>query len=838
MPELMPAGSKYESTYQMSNLINAYPPGVEELTANVLSKMPPPLPRTSEKAVLNCARRQKPRLLIQRSKGHTTKKPTLARQDGAAVKAHTRLDVVEGVVVDQAGELSATQADVATLKAGVSVDTESGIVSISQHLYVPGVCQLGAVEDAEGAITELQTTVGDHESRINTMEIEDYAGMAVDAVQSAVDAGMFAWASRPSGYTALPPEEMTPEYDPENEAQRLNPLTLQPSGIFAANDMHADVIERIKGKVGVNNSMPFVEMDVDGRLIATEESWLKGVAHLGESVATYDEAVPPNVTNPDSVVAYLGSNALVTVSGEVNAAKVTADSVNASVVNGTKIRDRIATVQRIPGLTSVVNRVHELTRLKRGGQGIQRSPGLASVVNRAHELARLKKGFVLIRQNKVTHTKKVSLASKIPAASLNHLATQATAARRRRASVPTRDLSREIAAVRARVKTVENTTNISCTTLTATGAVSAGGDLSVASGSIYMGSVAGSVGTAANSKIRLYATSATTHSVQDYVIGVASNTLTYNSSNRHQFLSDGVETALLDQAGNLTVTASVAAPTITATALAGNFASATTFASDVSVSGCLNANAGSGQGNYAGISLFGAKSSLYSTYVSNTTSWTGGTACSLGTVTSYALRFRTNAASNARGFIFEDSTDTALMSLSAVDGNLQTKGTITAPSAAITSLAGSTGTFTGDVVSTNCCYALHSAVVNSTPTQVNGTTSNYSVSGGTFTARGPNCVVAARGAAYVSGGSGTDISGVSLVLYNTNTSVYITGEGYKSGMVFYADRTSNLYQPFNDSFMGLTTGTVYAVRIRAEHAGNDVLNLKFMGFSVVFTNNY
>jgi len=85
----------------------------------------------------------------------------------------------------------------------------------------------------------------------------------------------------------------------------------------------------------------------------------------------------------------------------------------------------------------------------------------------------------------------------------------------------------------------------------------------VTAGSVYFGATAGAVGTAANAKLRLFAASATTPSLNDYTIGVASSTLTYNSNSKHQWLTAGAETMSLSGVGNLAVAGTVTAANLT-----------------------------------------------------------------------------------------------------------------------------------------------------------------------------------------------------------------------------------------------------------------------------------
>ena len=229
-----------------------------------------------------------------RAQAAVARKPALARQDGAAVKAHARLHTLETVVVDQAAQVD-------NLQAGITVDEVHKVVTVHDNLVVPtgGILQAGDIADVEGDLQECKNAISD----LKTGEI---ASGVWDGVQSAWDL----WQS------AQPYAQLNTEIDPTEEAVKVPPLTLWPAGTFEANASH-ERIERLRGRVGINQTEPSRELDVSG------DARVTGTATLGDDVALYTTVDGvQTLMNPTQAVAYLGPHAVVTVEGEVSAPKL------------------------------------------------------------------------------------------------------------------------------------------------------------------------------------------------------------------------------------------------------------------------------------------------------------------------------------------------------------------------------------------------------------------------------------------------------------------------------------------------------------------------------------
>lgn len=210
-----------------------------------------------------------------------------------------------GLAVTDTGEATLQVYTAGTATADVHLN-QTG-VTISPVLELPGL--------STDVATAINTVTSDLEAFKTVQEIETAAQAAIDAAQSAGIASLLAKVFPPTGYQQLDPE-LDPDPDDdgsEPNSQSLDPLTLCPKGVFA------DSSSRLYGKVGLNNTFPNVALDMKGALRQapqqdSDENDLKSVTNLGSGVAVYSGT---ELTNPDSVCARLGTNALVTAAGKL-----------------------------------------------------------------------------------------------------------------------------------------------------------------------------------------------------------------------------------------------------------------------------------------------------------------------------------------------------------------------------------------------------------------------------------------------------------------------------------------------------------------------------------------
>ncbi len=271
-------------------------------------------------------------------------------------------ELVSGVAISEnehGGGILAVTPATAESPANVDIqvfDDEGGVmtdismdgvaVTISPNLVVPGILQAGAVEDVEGSIVDL-------EGAVLRLEIADAANVAFDIAQAAAQAAMAAgvFPPKPDGFTPLDevPDEFAPEYDPEDQSTSLQPLTLKPAGTFPPNPLQPEEIIRAHGQVGLNTHFPSASLHVVGSIRQVPDGDVglvdfEGKVKLGSTQAKYDGQT---LLNPNEVVAELGSNALVTVGGHIDAASLTVEnSVICGEINAVNLLQTLHIAQR------------------------------------------------------------------------------------------------------------------------------------------------------------------------------------------------------------------------------------------------------------------------------------------------------------------------------------------------------------------------------------------------------------------------------------------------------------------------------------------------------------
>jgi hypothetical protein len=206
----------------------------------------------------------------------------------------------------------------------------SAITLQGDLVTLEGILELGTTPDVESLLLE-------HTTKIHNLEIEGAvttaAELAVEAALAALEAASFL---KPPGYAPI--EEVPPgETDPNSTS--VDPLTLAPSGTFQGVDALGAITHTTvaRGKVGINNTFPLRSLDLKGDIRqqptdAQDTVEFESTCSLGSKVAVYNAS--NMLSNPQSVVVRMGTNALVQTDGTLNAAAINTDSVNTASVNG------------------------------------------------------------------------------------------------------------------------------------------------------------------------------------------------------------------------------------------------------------------------------------------------------------------------------------------------------------------------------------------------------------------------------------------------------------------------------------------------------------------------
>jgi hypothetical protein len=214
-----------------------------------------------------------------------------------------------------------------------SVVLHGNLVTLAHNVRVEGELILNEKSVAD----QLQTL----EDKATQYAIELASNVAIDAAQQALLAALAAYSARPpAGYEALP--EDTSGDDDNDKSVSLNPFKLYPTGVYSQLDSLGNQIgvpETVaKGKASLNlqGAMCTRTFHMKGDILQEQqdpddEVEFQSTVRLGSKVAAYD--AQQQLTNPQTVAVRLGTNALVTTAGAVQAASLTADTVTCSTVN-------------------------------------------------------------------------------------------------------------------------------------------------------------------------------------------------------------------------------------------------------------------------------------------------------------------------------------------------------------------------------------------------------------------------------------------------------------------------------------------------------------------------
>lgn len=307
--------------------------------------------------------------------------------------------------------------------------------------------------------------------------------------------------------------------------------------------------------------------------------------------------------------------------------------------------------------------------------------------------------------------------------------------------------------------------------------------------------------------------------------------------------------ATLSSSGNITASAgTVSAATVTSS---GAVSAATQVGTPT-----LCVNTGSLQGGAYGISMYGSTPNpTWAHYLAQpgaSRSWAGGTACSMGTINSFCHRFRCSALDTV-GFIFENASETGLMSLNGASGDLLTAGAISAGTG-FTTRPGSSGALGNNAFNLNWtansgleAYIDTSriAILNSTKTfdagswtnpvmNLTGVTSGTSVISGTNVAsRSPKIKLCLNGMATASAGT------AKLTPYlrvGTSGTTYVAPV---AGTVAY--NLGNTYGPQQismEAVFNVTEGTTYMAAINYNNGATADFSVNLNVVTMTFLTAY
>jgi hypothetical protein len=270
-------------------------------------------------------------------------------QDGFLPRVHYEQDQLGGAhLLLTAGEQSTdavtglpaitpSSASLETYDAAGGIDSSvvlhGNLVTLSHNVRVEGELILNEKSVADQLLTL--------EDKAKQFLIEQAVSVASEAAQDALLAALALYSARPpSGYEALPEDTGGDDSDPK--AVHLNPLKLYPTGVYNQLDSLGnqvgipDVVTQGKISLNLGHDLCFHTLHMRGDLkqehqMADDTVEFQSPCLLGSQVAAYN--TQQQLTNPQAVAVKLGTNALVTVAGDVNAASLTADTVTCSTVN-------------------------------------------------------------------------------------------------------------------------------------------------------------------------------------------------------------------------------------------------------------------------------------------------------------------------------------------------------------------------------------------------------------------------------------------------------------------------------------------------------------------------
>jgi hypothetical protein len=258
-------------------------------------------------------------------------------QDGFLPRVHYEEEGLGGahlvLTPDNGGGSSATlQTYDATGKIGASIELKGNLISMSEKVRITGDLLLG---DSENTV---QAQLDDLEERILQEVIALASNYTLDFVQQGLISAL-SLLLKPKGFEALPD---IPDDEDFPDSNSIPPIRCFPAGKFTDElpDELGNAVERInsKGKITISaDVLPTRTVTVGGDVLFLKEDEddefeCQYTCRLGSKVAVLDAEL--QLTNPDAVVCRLGGNALVTAAGAVNAESLVVGALTTGKVNG------------------------------------------------------------------------------------------------------------------------------------------------------------------------------------------------------------------------------------------------------------------------------------------------------------------------------------------------------------------------------------------------------------------------------------------------------------------------------------------------------------------------
>jgi hypothetical protein len=268
-------------------------------------------------------------------------------QDGFLPRVHYEQDQLGGAhLLLTAGEQSTDPAFPGIKPSSASLETYDAAGDIDSSVVLQGnLVTLAHNVRVEGELILNEKSVADQlqtlEDKATQYAIELASNFAIDAVQQALLAALSAYAARPpAGFEALP--EDTGGDEDNDKSVSLNPFKLYPTGVYSQLDSLGNQIgvpvTVAKGKASLNlqGAMCTRTFHMKGDILQEQqdpddEVEFQSTVRLGSKVAAYN--TQQQLTNPQAVAVRLGTNALVTAAGAVQAESLTAYTVSCSTVN-------------------------------------------------------------------------------------------------------------------------------------------------------------------------------------------------------------------------------------------------------------------------------------------------------------------------------------------------------------------------------------------------------------------------------------------------------------------------------------------------------------------------
>jgi hypothetical protein len=640
----------------------------------------------------------------------------------------------EGVQYTEGSTLSITKYK-ADDSVGSFATLADDLITFGPHVRILGDLLLG---DSDNTV---QAQLDDLEERILQEVIALASNYTLDFAQQAAISAL-ALLLKPKGYELLPDEIPDTEF-PDSNA--IPPITCFPAGKFTDElpDEFGQVVSRINthGKITVNaNVLPTRTMTVGGDALFLkydddDEFECEYTMKLGSKVAVYD--AQQVLQNPQVVAVRLGTNSLVTASGELQAAIVKTDDVVSEKYNGIRssklIQRHVIQTNRLLHVRSA-EQAYAIASLTRKVSRPKLSTDYTDQIVRVHDtLMHLQRELytsnrfvqkdysdaIVVLHDKLAALQrsiKQTLLAKDWSSDIADLKSRNSSVSTKAVTLPVKNYDAQLTAVRADVKAVYKTvkphvdkdygralkktndrvtalqtTSGTSTAYTATLATSDAANLKVRIDAVDRMTVTATATTISTpltvaGSSNLAAVTASTLSVTG---ACSTGTLTVNGDINVSGVVNTINTTTINVDDKLINLANV---TTTASMLDGaglkvgtGAASSTLLYNDASTSWVSNRNVTVPSINTTGmailpkINLAVLSDTAWGIYRATTgaaTSFAGGAIAAFAGLTGFCTRFRSFNASN-EGFVFENSAETPLLAINGSNGNVTCCNTAT-----------------------------------------------------------------------------------------------------------------------------------------------------------------